>query len=238
MQEYCKNIRIYLSHICHRSTSQTPDLLGYDQTAVIENFFIRESKLAYNKYLNIKETDIEKLFNTSDVEMQNRSGNCAFGVDFSEFFITNSVAEGSDTHDFAQPFEVMLNDGGHEIDPSNFITEDCLLKTVEWRYANEEATKPTVSYLRLTKMNGKMVEIDFNGASKVERASCHRLDGAFVITNFVMTSSSIDSLRVCGSENGQYFLTALEHYSLWEITSDAKHLLRRKSVGKVVRCNC
>ena len=212
-------------------------LLGFDSAAIIENFLIQEAKLSYNEYLKLDKKDIIRMFDTgNDVETQSRIGKCKYGVDFSDFFITNSVMEGSNAHDFVQTFNVKVQESGPELDPSNYITEDCL-KRVEWRYTKSQDTIPTIGYLRLTKMNDEVVEIDVSGVSEVERGEVHYLEGAFIITNFVMTSLSIDSLRLAGSENGRKFLTAVEHYSLWVLTSDAKKLLK-KAVGKSETCWC
>ena len=212
-------------------------MLGFDQSAIIENFLISEAKLAYNKYTTITDKEVDMKFNVADIEKQHRSGNCELGVDFGDFFITNSVLEGSDSHDFGQPFSIKVDAVGHELDPSNYITEDCLLRTIEWRFMDSHETHPTVGYLRLTKMRGDVVEIDFRGVAKVERGRVNRVDGAFIITNFVMTSACIESLRLAGSENENCFLTALEHYSLWDLTPNARKLLK-KAVGNPVKCRC
>lgn len=228
----------YDTHFSPKIDDQLPQLLGFDSAAIIENFLIQEAKLSYNEYLKLDKKDVVRIFDTgNDIETQSRMGKCKYGVDFSDFFITNSVMEGSDAHDFVQPFNVKVEESGPELDPSNFITEDCLLKRVEWRYTNSQDTIPTIGYLRLTKMNNEVVEIDLSGVSEVERGEAHYLEGAFIITNFVMTSLSIDSLRLAGSENGRNFLTAVEHYSLWVLTSDAKKLLE-KAVGKSETCRC
>lgn len=160
-------------------------------------------------------------------------------MDFSDYFLTNSVQEGSDSHDFCQPFNIKkaTNNFGHELDPSNYITDDCLLASVEWRYVDSKLINPTIGYLRLTKLNGEIIEIDFSRSTVVERGQLHQLDGIFVITNFVITTSEIESLRLAGTESGQSFLTAMNHYSLWELTADATAMLK-KNVGVTVKCRC
>jgi len=200
---------------------QLPGLLGFDQDAIIENFLIQESKSEYNDYVQLTDDGVEKKFNRDDIEAGKR------GVNFSTYFITNSVEEDPNEHDYVQPFIVKENDFAHEIDPSNFITQDCLLQRIEWRFIGGASVKPQIGYLKLTKMNGGEVIIDFSGVQKVEQGDLHHLHGAFFISNFVMSSSAVDSLRVCGSPSGKELLTALDRYSLWDITSDAASILKR-----------
>lgn len=107
---------------------QLPDLLGFEADAITENFIIYEAKLAYNRYLELTDDDVNQIFsggnaktnkknklNTSitrtDIENQSLSSTHTvedqdFGIDFSDFFLTNSVKEGSDSHEFIQPFNV------------------------------------------------------------------------------------------------------------------------------------
>jgi len=83
-------------------------------------------------------------------------------------------------------------------------------------------------------LNNEVVEIDLSDVSDVECGEALCLEGAFIITNFFMTSLSIaDSLLllVAGSENGRNFMTTVDHYSLWQLTTDTKKLLE-EAVGK------
>ena len=218
---------------------QFPRLLGLDQDAIIENYLLSEAMLAYEKYATLTDKDIGRAFRRADVESQGGADDCAYGVNFCDYFLTNSVLEGSDAHDFCQPFNVKsaTNSFGHELSPSNFITEDCLLKRLEWKYVDSKAISPTIDYLRLTKLSGEVVEIKCGRYSDVERGMLNQIDGVFVITNFIMTASEIESLRVVGTDNGKSFLTGIDHYSLWSLTNDAISLLKRKiGVANVCRC--
>ena len=112
------------THFSPEIDDQLPRLLGFDSAAIIENFLIQEAKLSYNEYLKLDKKDIIRMFDTgNDVETQSRIGKCKYGVDFSDFFITNSVMEGSNAHDFVQTFNVKVQESGPELDPSNYITE-------------------------------------------------------------------------------------------------------------------
>jgi len=207
-------------------------LLGLDLDAIIENHLLYEAKLSYEEYSILDDNTIATLFRKADVESQSAEGpeDCKFGVNFSDYFLTNSVMEGSDAHDFSQPFNIkkQTNNFGHELDPSNFVTSDCLVSKIEWRYLDSSKISPTIGYLRLTKLNGEVIEIDFSEKSEVERGEAHQLQGCFLITNFVITATEIESLRLAGTENGRLFLKAMDHYSLWSLTADATSLLKRK----------
>jgi hypothetical protein len=211
---------------------QLPRLLGLDQNAIIENYLLNESKLDYEQYAALSDKDIDTAFRRADdVESQGGTDDPAFGVNFCDYFLTNSVLEGSDAHDFCQPFNVVKanNIYGHELSPSNFITEDCLLKRVEWRYVDSKAMSPTIGYLRLIKLSGEVIEIDCTDyGTDVEKGTLHHLEGLFVITNFIITTSEIESLRLAGTDTAHSFRVGIEHYSLWELTSDAISLLKKK----------
>ena len=215
-------------------------MLGFQVESIIESFVISEAKVAFDEYLKLTDEDIDKMFEgkLKYVDMEDgksvKTTTTTTGIDFSDVFVTNSVSEGSDSHDFAQPFSIKAGEDGegHELDPSNFITEDCLVKTIEWRYINTNAISPGVGYLRLTKLDGTMLEIDFSSISDVERGETCRLDGVYMITNFVTASQQIESLRIAGSERAECFIPALEHYSLWDISNPAKRLIKKAIIGQ------
>merc|ERR1712238_530163 len=98
------------------------------------------------------------------------------------------------------------------IDPSSFVTVDCLLKKIEWKYTTgyPKTTKPRVGYLRLTKINGQTVEIvrkkDPFGIVGISEES-HSYEGLIIVTTFQM-SEDVIKLRACGSHNPRDFLTA------------------------------
>jgi hypothetical protein len=202
---------------------QLPSLLGYDDEAIIENYLIAESKKDYNKLSSLGNEDIDKKFDDMD-------SNCAMGVNFNDYYITNEIEQGSSPKDGSLylPHIVVKNEKyGHEVDPSNYVTRDCLLKEIEWAYTtyNNKTTHPRVGYLKLTKLDGEEVEITWKGVKYMEVGESKKRKGVFVITNFVM-SSGILHLRFCGSSSAKHFLKAFEYYSLWEIDYHAKKLLR------------
>jgi len=227
-----------------------PALLGFDPEAVIETYLIGESKLAYNHYQKLNDATIGRMANSissstrslvhSDNDRHGHSDD--LGVEFSDYFITNSEEAGP-----LNLFSVMFNaDGGHEIAPANFISDDCLIQTVQWSFTreNEDSLKPTISWLRLVKLNGEVIEKDYrsnsNDNGKVndngnDGGRVHRLDGVFVITGIEMGCSDIHCLRVCGSQNAHDFLKAMTYYSLWEVRGDAQSTLRNTKTNAKIK---
>lgn len=207
---------------------QLPALLGYDKEAIIENYLIAESKKDYNRFTALTEKDIHKTFEKSRRDL-------AFGVPFNDYYVTNCPEQGSSPQDGSlyQPHHILRNDKcGHEIDPSNYVTKDCLLKRLEWSYTafNPRTIKPRIGYLKLTKMDGETVEIKYKGVGSMKMGERHTVDGVFVITNFVM-SSTILQLRFCGSNSAHNFLKAFRYYTLWKIDSQAVSLLKKHDVN-------
>ncbi len=202
-----------------------PRLLGLDVGVIVENYLIRESKIDYNSYQGLDDNAVNSIFTGSgDVESQLPSRKFSKGVDFSDYFITNTVEEHDAT--MYQPFSVKKSNAfGHEIDPSDFISDDCILRSVEWKYTNKSLIKSTLCWLRLVKQNGDVIEIDYGGGS--ESGETYRVDGAFIITNFVTSSTYISNLRLCGSQDGKSLLKAFDYYTLWEVTPDARSMLLR-----------
>ncbi len=202
-----------------------PGLLGYDEKAIVENYLIDKAKREYNKYAKIKDQDhgvIESKIFDNDL-----------GMEFNDYFITNSVERGMNKEDFAlyQPYIVKLDkDGGEEIDPSNYITGDCLVSKIEWRYtdlAPNNTTKPRVGWLKIYKLQGKPVEIKYENEVRLQE-TVHRVpEGVYIITSIVL-SNSILKLRLCGSKTARDFRNAIQYYSLWGLSFSAKRLLNKK----------
>eukprot|EP00551_Chaetoceros_affinis_P011522 CAMPEP_0203684868 /NCGR_PEP_ID=MMETSP0090-20130426/48255_1 /ASSEMBLY_ACC=CAM_ASM_001088 /TAXON_ID=426623 /ORGANISM="Chaetoceros affinis, Strain CCMP159" /LENGTH=620 /DNA_ID=CAMNT_0050554049 /DNA_START=75 /DNA_END=1937 /DNA_ORIENTATION=+ len=168
-----------------------------------------------------------------DDEFQVSSGK-RLGLEFNDYYITNEPERGSSPKDgiLYTPYSINVNKrhGHSEIDPSNYITEDCLVQHVEWRYTTvyPNTTKPRVAYLKLIKLDGEVVEIrEITHKKKDARSETqpHVLKGVYVVTNFVM-SNSILKLRLCGSKSAKDFIWAMEYYSLWSLTRNATMLLR------------
>uniref|UniRef100_A0A6S8YY72 Uncharacterized protein n=1 Tax=Chaetoceros debilis TaxID=122233 RepID=A0A6S8YY72_9STRA len=208
---------------------QLPALVGLNKEVIVVNYLIREAKIDYNAYQGFSVEDIDNMIG-SDVKKSARNlfgggmqqSTKSRGVDFNDFFITNSIDDHENT--MYKPFSVIRSDYGHELDPSDFISHECLLQSVEWRYTDTSKIKPTLSYLRLVKMTGSVVEIDFSNG---KRGESFRMDGAFIITHFVTSSTYISTLRLCGSESCSSLLKALDYYSLWELSSDARSMLKK-----------
>jgi hypothetical protein len=201
-----------------------PALLGYEEKAIVEDFLIGEAKRQYDYYANCQDSEIFPLI------IRDR-----LGVQFNDFFVTNSLERGRSHQDFAlyQPYIVRpnkVNKRSNEIDPSNFITEDCLLKKIEWKFTHwnkDDTTKPRVGYLKLHKLNGQIVEIKYDKEDvPVQDKLYSTQEGTYIITNIVL-SSAILKLRFCGSNSAGAFKHAMEYYSLWQMTYGAKALLRK-----------
>ena len=228
---------------------QLPGLLGFDRDAVIETYLVREAKSLYNNNLRLDDDqlllDVDSMcasFLRSGTNT-NHGNSSKMGVEFSDYFISNphtgtETADGSSA-DTYNPKENSLklfsvdhdSTYGHEISPSNFLSDDCLIQTVEWTYT-DETTARTISWLRLVKMNGEIIEKSYTSTSEPDRlGKVHQICGAFVITDIVMESSYISTLRICGSERACDFKDAVEYYSLWDMTKEAKYLLKNVALN-------
>ncbi len=217
---------------------QLPSLLGFDPNGVIETYLVRESKNLYNNLIRRDDDDLWSAFDSycaSYVRSDIRLKSSKMGMEFSDYYITNpnpgtETAYGSLANIY-NPKESSLKlysidynpTYGHEISPSNFISEDCLIQTVEWVYKDETNAR-SISWLKLVKMNGEIIEKKYSSKSKL--GELHRINGAFVITDIVMETSCISTFRLCGSEAAQNFKEAIYYYSLWDITAEAKYLLK------------
>jgi len=199
---------------------QLPLILGHRVEAIIKNFLIAESIATFNEIARYP----DEQFTPAGLAKHN----VKCGVQFTDIYITNMVEQGITADTPFQPYQVIFDDSdmGHQINPSSFVTVACLLKKIEWIYTTgyPRTTKPRVGYLRLTKINGEVVEIKrkkdpYNvvGLSDVKNT----LEGLFIITTFQM-SEDIINLRVCGSYRPIDFLSAFESYSLWDINSGAR----------------
>ena len=108
---------------------------------------------------------------------------------------------------------------------------------------HEDSFKPTISWLRLVKLNGEVIEKDYRSNINAHNVNVndndggrvHRLDGVFVITGIEMGCSDIHCLRVCGSQNAHDFLKAMTYYSLWEVRGDAQSTLRNTKTNAKIK---
>jgi len=199
---------------------QLPHILGLRIEEIVQNFLVAESITTFD--------DIAKLGDEEFTLHEKAKRNITTGVQFSDFYITNLPEQGATDDTPFQPYQVTIddNDMGDQIDPSSFVTLDCLLKRIEWRYTTgyPRTTKPRIGYLHLTKINDEVVEVERKsdplGLVGISTES-HVLEGMFIITTFQM-SEDIIKLRVCGSYNPRDFLEAFECYSLWDINTRAR----------------
>jgi len=196
---------------------QLPSILGHRVEEIVKNFLVAESISTFDSIARLKDED----FTAS--ELTKRNVKC--GVQFSDIYITNLIEQGITDDTPFQPYQVIFNNSGHQIDPSAFVTLDCLLTKIEWRYTTgyPRITKPRIGCLRLTKATGEIVHIqrkkdpfDKVGISEVSNT----LEGLYIITTFQM-SEDVIKLRVCGSLAPLDFLNAFDSYSLWDIDTTA-----------------
>ena len=207
---------------------QLPSLLGYDEKAIIENYIIAESLKKFSTIARLTDKEVTRDYL--------KSINNAIGVEFSDYYLTNISQQPSlpEVGEIYQPYQVQKGDDfGHKISPSNFITENTLIKSLLWSYTtyNPNGTKPRIGYLKIVTMTDEVIVIErkgYVGENIVTSDVKHKLQGAYVITSFQM-SNDVIRLRVCGSKNAADFVKAFEYYSLWEITSSAKRLLQKEA---------
>jgi len=201
---------------------QLPSILGLQTDVIVKNFLVAETIVRFDEIASLEDAD----FSLDELK---RQGICS-GVQFSDYYMTNIPEQGITDTPF-QPYQVTVdtNEMGHQIDPSSFVTKDCLLKKIEWKYTTgfPYSSDPRIGYLRLTKIDDEVVEIvrkeDPTGKIGIsEHSNC--IDGMFVITTFQM-SEDVLKLRACGSYKTADFLKAFECYSLWDINTEAKQAI-------------
>jgi len=218
---------------------QLPFILGLRTEEIVKNFLVAESITTFDAIARLK-----KVTDFSGTEMVRRNVTC--GVQFSDFYITNLPEQGISDDTPFQPYQVIVDDNemGHQIDPSSFVTSDCLVKRIEWKYSTgyPRTTKPRVAYLHLTKIDDTVVEIERKpdplGIVGIHDIS-HSMEGMFIITTFQM-SEDIIKLRICGSYDPQDFLKAFDCYSLWDVSQAARKAIMSlpKHRVKAHKYNC
>lgn len=205
---------------------QLPQLLGMDAESIIKNYLTHQALKQFDKLSLVKDKTIDVNF----LQAKDKS----IGVPFVDYYLTNIPEQAAFPKDGINftPYQVTAgkNGAGHQIDPSSFVTEQCLIKKLVWSYAVSEkyanTTKPRIGYLKIIKINGDIVEIQKKGIDKDIIVSDFRnvLEGIFIITSFQM-SDTIFRLRICGSPTARNFLDAFEYYSLWGLSENARKLL-------------
>ena len=173
-----------------------PSLLGLDENNIIENYIVSESLKQFDRLVSIKDEDIEK-----------KLLSIGAGVDFQDYYLTNIKESPSQPNVGAifEPYQIRASATGHQIDPSNFVTEDCLIREIEWAYTNSQkygnTTSPRIAYLRIVKIcdgddSSESNEIvikrkDTHDEGIITSDVKHVLRGCFVITTFQVSRSTL-----------------------------------------------
>jgi len=213
---------------------QLPRLLGFNERSIYMNYLMSESLEELDGYWNLDDNDITKYYLRNLDE--------SIGVQFSDFYLTNWPEQGATPNKGIHFYPYRITQFSEkdnitgkpvyrtQISPSNFVTADCLIRRVRWSYTTGErfraTIKPRIGYLRLELLNGKVMEINMRGDTEIGvEEKYHQLDGVFIITTFEM-SSAILRLRLCGSYTASDFGKAIDYYSLWGLSFEAKKLLK------------
>ncbi len=237
-----------------------PSLVGLDEKSIIENYLIRQSLREFESLVLLEEKHKGKRSNSDRFTThQLLSLHKAIGVDFQDYYLTYNAESPAKPESgmMFQPYQIRAPSSnfveGCQIDPSNFITEHCLLSEITWAYTHSETfnnlTKPRIGWLKIVKLcqdgEGKRVMIvDKRKPNKIVITSRelgvaddegisisdnkHTIKGVFIITSFQM-SNDIFRLRVCGSKSARSFMNAIEYYSLWDITPGAEEVLKKEA---------
>ncbi len=234
--------------------------MGLDEKSIIENYLISQSLKEFEALVLSEEKYKKKGYSSDRFSThQLRSLNEAIGVDFQDYHLTFNE-EGPakpESGMMFQPYQIRASSSsfaveGCQIDPSNFITEHCLISEITWAYTHSETfnnlTKPRIGWLKIVKMchdgeGERTMIVDQRKPNKIVITSReigvtdkegisisdnkHTIKGVFIITSFQM-SNDIFRLRVCGSSSARNFLNAMEYYSLWDVTPGAEHMLKKE----------
>lgn len=186
----------------------------------IQDYLVKESIKNINDHCTLRDQDITfaRLLQT----------NPRIGMEFGDYILTNTKEQASKPAKAGlyQPFNVFEN----EIEPIQSINKGCLIKSMQWSYNLNEASTPSIGYLKITTMRGETIDFNYfpnKNAESVTSNFKYQLDeGVYVITQFKATVRGISHLRVCGSRKANDFLEALNYYHLWSMEPEAKKLLQ------------
>ena len=110
---------------------------------------------------------------------------------------------------------------GDRIEPSCYVTEDCLVKKLTWNYTKwNNTTEPRIGYMKIEMLNGQVVELTRPKEESIKLGEPETLEGVFIITTFQM-SNDVLRLRACGSKTAQDFKQAFDYYTLWPLSKKA-----------------
>ena len=168
-------------------------------------------------------------------------------IEYEDILVTNMTESGSDPENYLlfAPVEIYkqrknirssigATSDEFYLNTSITIERDCLLKEIQWIYQPVQKkhgallSNGNVVYLRIVKMeDGAEFEfINKRYADEIDKNKCDGMvRGAYMITTFEK-KASVTKLRICGSPSRKDFLKAMEYYSLWDVSTRAKRLLR------------
>mmetsp|Transcript_31443 Transcript_31443/g.31700 ORF Transcript_31443/g.31700 Transcript_31443/m.31700 type:complete len:586 (-) Transcript_31443:111-1868(-) len=208
-----------------------PGLLQLPEAELIMNCLIQESIEQFLDVTELSDEEINGRFNTSD-PLNN--------IHFNDIYVTNMPEQGNDIHlgkifmpHFVKKGKVL---GDVVVGNSEFVTDHCLLRRVEWRYTKgfPKTSRPRVAYLKIWKLNGEVLEVKQKDVAveDLDWDMHQSVEGVYIITVFQM-SESVILLRLCGSKSVDDFERAFKHYSLWDFDKSADKLLS-KMRGQVI----
>jgi len=203
-----------------------PAMLHLPEDAIISNYLIQESIEDYIILSGLKDEHINRIFDMGASSLNN--------IHFDDIYVTNTPETGNDilTGNVFMPYYVKKGTRSDDaiVGTSEYVTDDCLLQRIEWRYTEslQNTCRPCVAYLKIWKLNGEVLEIKQKGVEpeSLPYLPSQSLQGVYIITAFQM-SESVVSLRLCGSQSVKDFKLAFEHYSLWPLNSSAQRLLSK-----------
>jgi len=203
-----------------------PAMLNLKEDAIISNYLIQESIEDYIILSGLKDEHINRIFDMGASSLNN--------IHFDDIYVTNTPETGNDilTGNVFMPYYVKKGTRSDDaiVGTSEYVTDDCLLQRIEWRYTEslQNTCRPCVAYLKIWKLNGEVLEIKQKGVEpeSLPYLPSQSLQGVYIITAFQMFESVV-SLRLCGSQSIEDFKLAFEHYSLWPFNSSARRLLSK-----------
>lgn len=211
---------------------ELPQVLGFRPESIVKNFLIHEAMEEFDRLHVGDITERKRL----KMKFYKDAIALGMGIQFADHLITNGTEQGSSHTDgvLFQPFQVRkgkTKDNGDQIDPSSFITENCLIKKITWKFTvykpNPNTSQPRVGYLKIEMLNGQTVEVKrtFEEGNVGLCSEEYSLKGVYMITMFQI-STDILRLRVCGSRTAGDFEAAMNYYALWPMSSNAEKLLK------------
>lgn len=211
---------------------QIPKIRGMKEDLIVKNHLRYQTIKDFNKVIKMDDAAIQ-------VHLQRKKYE-SIGVQFCDYYLTNSREQTASTkHHFTfNPHQIRdeMDGTGPQINSSDIITRNCLIRKLEWSYtmgsACTHSSTPRIGLLRMHLLGSDQVvelfrKVFVDDGIRVSNTT-HKLEGVFMITIFQM-SNDISKLRVCGSANAEDFLNAVDYYSLWDLTAGARKLLKKEA---------